>query len=105
MGGWPCGQDPGPSRNATNGAVFCATRREAWVTGFDRGASGATSMDRSARLGRRADQPVVECGHGPRADNAASVAAAPAGSAQPDDRRDARLVAASPSEDWILCSP
>jgi hypothetical protein len=39
MCGWPCGQDPGPSRNDTDGAVSCATRREAWVTGFDCGVS------------------------------------------------------------------
>ena len=45
--GWPCGQDPGPSRNATNGAVSCATRRKAWVTGFDRGNPRARSPSRT----------------------------------------------------------
>jgi hypothetical protein len=35
---WPCGQDSHIySLNATDGAI-CATRREAWVTGFDCGA-------------------------------------------------------------------
>ena len=34
---WPCGGILAPSPKATNGA-FRATRREAWVTGFDCGA-------------------------------------------------------------------
>jgi len=34
---WLCGGILAPSVNATNGA-FRATRREAWVTGFDCGA-------------------------------------------------------------------
>jgi hypothetical protein len=33
---WPCGQDFGPSPDATDGAL-CVTRREARVTGFDCG--------------------------------------------------------------------
>ena len=33
----PAARIPGPSPNATNGAISCATRREAWVTGFDCG--------------------------------------------------------------------
>lgn len=37
MNGWPCGQDPGRSPDAINGAVSCATRRGAWVTGFECG--------------------------------------------------------------------
>jgi hypothetical protein len=36
MGSWPCGQDSHLNLSATNGA-FCATRREARVTGFDCG--------------------------------------------------------------------
>jgi hypothetical protein len=40
----PAARIPGPSPNATNGAISCATRREARVTGFDCGVGvGATS--------------------------------------------------------------
>jgi len=41
----PAARIPGLSPNATNGAISCATRREAWVTGFDCGVGvGATCM-------------------------------------------------------------
>jgi hypothetical protein len=40
----PAARIPGPSPNATNGAISCATRREARVTGFDCGVGvGAAS--------------------------------------------------------------
>jgi hypothetical protein len=48
----PAARIPGPSPNATNGAISCATRREAWVTGLDCGVGvGATGTRSTHRAG------------------------------------------------------